>query len=211
MAMSAYDLAHTYFTTYRKPNLVASDENKKRVLTRIEELLDSGWTEYDIINRWLDKDASPSGGNLLRSSEFYWHNQLRLMPGPARMELDIDTGTISHVREPWFLEMRASYTVDDMLDHYLRLFGLARGQVNVNKHLGTFRHLLTRHDVDLLLFMIDACVNGRKDGDEGPPLDPIVVGEYLREAESALNRKITENRNVGSDKIVPKQRAHVAD
>lgn len=207
--MSAYDLAHLYFTEYRKSDFPATEENKRKVLRRINELLDSGWTDVDIIHHWKTGEGEPAGGNLLRSDEFYWHNQLRIMPGPARVEFDLDSGAMKRIQEPWFLEMRASYTVDDLLDYYLKQFGLTRSQVNVNKYLGTFRYLLGRYHVDLLLFMIDACANHRKDADEGPPLDPIVVGEYEPFGRQAMERKITENRLAGGDRVEPRRRVPV--
>lgn len=208
MPMSAYDLAYLYFTEYREPDFPPTEENKRKVLRRVNELLDNGWTEYDMIHYWRDQ-SEPVGGNLLRSDEFYWHNQLRVMPGPAKVEFDLDKGTITRKQEPWFLEMRASYTVEDLLDYYLKQFDLTSSDINVNKYLGTFRYLLSRYDIDLLLFMIDACANDRKEADEGPPLDPIIVGEYEYLGQQAMNRKITENRQAGGDRIEPRRRVPV--
>lgn len=206
MPYSVYDLVYLYFTKYRPASLKPTDENKRKVLGRIKQLLDSGWTEQDIIRRWTDRSAAPAGGNLLKSDRFYWHNALRIMPGPTKVYFDLNTGEITREREEWFLEMRASFTLDDLLDYYLAQFQLSRGQINENRYRGTFRYLLSLYDIDLLLFMVDCCAHDRLDRDEGPPTDPIVISDYEWQGREAMNRKITECRQAGGDKIVVRKR-----
>jgi hypothetical protein len=203
--LSVYDLAYTYFKTYAPGHLLPLADNKRKVLTRINQLLHEGWTDTDLLNKWASGEE-PNYGNLLKPDEFYWHNQLRLMPGATKVTLDIDSGEITRKQEPWFLEMKASFTLDEVVAYYLSQFGLCTPQINLNKYRGTFRYLLTRYDVDLLLFMIDSCVNQRRDSDDGPPLEPITLNEYERSAQSSMNRKITESRQVGGDWVVPRRR-----
>lgn len=218
---SFYDLAFAFIERFYDEE--PADAEKKRVIGEIRQLLLNGWTSEDIVNEFRMfmgsfPDVRPNipelfeylrrkNTNLLHPDRFYYHNQLRLMPGPPKRILDINTGTILKDETPYYLEMRASYTVDDLTDYYVRQSGLAIAPNERKRMIGSFNYLLKTFDVEMVLFMIDAGVNAAYSEDLGKDqLSPLKLADYAAVAEVQLGEKRTENITAGDDRVVPRRR-----
>lgn len=221
MNYSVFDLTFTYIQRFytEEPNR----EEKLRILNQFEDLLFYGWTTEDIVKSLrafqvrypgqrpdlpqLFSKLNPTSNNLLKPNKTYYHNELRLMPGPPKRELDYNTGEIKKVVEEYFLEIRASYTIDNLVDYFIKQFDLPSNGDERKRYIGGFKYLLKTYNIDLVLFMIDAAANLTYSEDRNQrDFNPLDLAEYRHAAETATMNKQTEIRIAGDDKIVPRKR-----
>lgn len=220
-AYSYFDLAFAYIERFYDEE--PSDEEKRRILGEIRWVLASGWTAEDIINEFklfmgsfpdvrpeipeLFEHLRRRNNNLIHPDGFYFHNQLRIMPGPPKRSLDINSGLITKTESEHFLEMRASYTVDDLTDYYIRQSRLPVAPNDRKRMVGAFNYLLKTYNVEMVLFMIDAGVNAVYSEDLGKDsLSPLKLADYIGQAEMQFGEKRTENITAGDDRVVPRRR-----
>lgn len=217
MAISIYDLSYGYLKGYSGEEV--TDRLITESMTFIKQLLSAGWSSDEIIymmkleNDWTlqefkhsFKGKKPKDKNLLKPDEYYWHPQLRCTPGAPKRAIDYDTGMITKIEEPHFLEMRASYTLDDLYWYYIAQHSEPETQGEVNKWKGALRYLLSQYSIDTILFMIDASANFIRAEDYQPFSSPLDMADYVREAQRMMGEKITEERMAGDEGIVPKRR-----
>lgn len=221
MKLSIFDLAFYYIERFctEEPD----DDTKRKIIKDFGVLLTNGWTVGDVtkhIRKFKEKNPglvpdipllfsklSKSEENLLVPNQYYYHNQLRITPGPPKRILDYNTGEIKSMDEEYFLEIRASYTVDDLTDYFLEQFNMPDRWEERRRIIGSFKYLLKTHDIDLILFMIDAASNYSYSEDmDMASFNPIKLGDWKTIAQNHLNEKITENNYSGDDRIVPRKR-----
>lgn len=216
MLVSVYDLAYGYLKKYSSDEI--SDDIVTETLNSFKELLADGWTAESIIRnldhkKWKLQDFlkqfkrnNLKEKNLMKPDEYYWHPQLRIVPDAPKRVVDYDTGLITKVEQPYFLEMRASYTLNDLYWYYTKQHGEPETQGEVGKWKGGLRYLLSQYSLDTVLFMIDASANHIRSEDYQPLNSPLDMADYIREAQRAIGEKITEERTAGDEGIVPKRR-----
>jgi hypothetical protein len=149
------------------------------------------------------------GQNILRSDQVYYHNQLRCIPSPPRCKLDYDTGVITCVSEPFYMEYRASYTLNDLLAFYTQIMPEEKERAlgyDKKRFLGAFAHMVKQQGIDLVLFSIDAQADAFSTKSLTSPFD---LQDYLKSAKALRNEKINEVRIAGLDQVVPKQRPSI--
>lgn len=211
--LSIYDLAFSYIN---KNYTEISNNDKINIINKISEVLNNGSTSNDISNRikkssGCDReynkffDSIKSNGNLLKPNKFYYHNELRIVPGAPLREWNINTGQIENVTQEYYLEMKASYTIDDIINYIKRKEFLSRTLVDINRAKGSINFLLKRYDVDYLLFMIDT-VNDIYSGKQKFARSLVEMAEFDDEAKYNYEQRITESKINGDDKITPKKR-----
>lgn len=222
MARSIYDLVYEYIDIFF-PNEKLKGSEKKIVHKEIKLLLKDGWCEDELISnfrifRRKNREVrtlharktcvkkSKKRKNLLDCSEFYYHNDLRLTSPPPKREIDYDSGEIKVINEPYFLEMKASYSVEDLVKYYGRQCGLRLRDDEIRRYAGSFNWLLKIYTVDAILFMIDAAVNICRSEDQPLPRSPLGIQDYERSARENYDKKKTETVISGSDKVVRKPR-----
>jgi hypothetical protein len=221
MTLSIYDIVHEYLSLFKKK---ATKEFRRTVKNDIKELLANGWCADEIIKVIQQKHRSkpdvnnmypsfwfatkrPKKRNLLTPGKFYYHNDLRLTSPPPKRELDYDTGEIKIVSNvPYFLEMKASYTIDDLIRYYAKQFRIKITKEDWSRYQGSFNWLLKNYKLETILFMIDATVNHCEAEDLPVPSTPLEIRNYYREALEAKNAKKTEAVLSGGNKIVRKKR-----
>lgn len=207
---SIWDLVYEYVIELYpdvKPNI-----NEKRLATgEISNLLRRGFTDQDITNLIqtlpvvhgisLSHEQQSLPLNLLRNpGEIYYHNQLHIISNPPQVLLDIKSGELIRITDEFFLEMRASYTITELITHYSRL-----QKVDLNKDMkrsqGSFEWLLKNNSLDIILFTIDYVT------DHDIKLKaPISLNQYIALGEEQRKEKINELKLMGSDWCVPKRR-----
>lgn len=218
--VSAYDLAYGYIKTN---GFDVTSAIKKSIINCITEVLNNGAISNDIIskikgsknnNQEHDKyfKSIKSTGNLLKHSLIgdksdivYYHNELRVIPDAPLVYFDIDSGEMKKAKQDYFLEMRASYTLDDLFAYAKKKESLIKCTANENRTKGSLKYLLGKYDVDFLLFIIDTAneIYNSKLRSFRNILD---IEEYESEAKENYERRITECAISGTDKIVYKKR-----
>lgn len=218
--ISTYDLAYGY--------IKANDFNitsaiKKNIINCIMEVLNNGATSEDIIIKIKKhknnnqehskyfKSIKPNG-NLLKHSfigdkeeKVYYHNELRVIPSAPLVHFDIDSGDMKKQHQEYFLEMRASYTLDNLLEYVKKKESLVKCISNYNRTKGCFKYLLEKYDIDFLLFIIDTA-NEIYNSNLRSFRNVLDITEYEDEARENYERRITECAISETNKIVYKKR-----
>lgn len=218
---SIFDLSFAFIERFHSHE--PSKEEKVQIIRDFEELLMYGWTIEEIqkvLRSFMTKHpnvrpdipklfskVSSRRANLLTQGIFYYHNQLRITPGPPKRDLDYNTGKIVKIDEEHYLEMRASYTIEDLADYYIYQLNLTPSVQERTRLIGAIRYLLKQYPIDLLLFMIDQATNYLQYGDKSRrDYNPLNLSDYRGQAEGAMNEKVTETKLSGDDRIVPRKR-----
>lgn len=216
---SMYDLAFHFIQDFYGAS--CPQETKEKVLDEIVDLLYRGFTSGEIARRWKTyrreypgsipdfqtlyaKD--PEEENLLTPDKMYYHNALILIPPPPKRTFDPESGEIHKENHPYFLEIRASFTIRELVEYYVRSFSLTPDEEDLHQYEGAMKWLLKYHDVEQILFMIDVAANLCRSEDL-EPIPPVRLREYRRDAENIRLTKITELRAMGEERIVPRKRA----
>lgn len=217
---SVYDLVEEYRGIFC-PDERFEREDKKVLLRSLKKCLNSGWNaheiiqafrvykkrgyelEFDVTKMMRGRSATP---NLLNSRRFYYHNALRLTAAAPKRVINYDTGDIISVNEPYFLEMKASFNVDDLVEYYVRHIKPQTMQDTVSRYKGVFGYLLKSYDVEAILFMVDALVNHVLSNDAKKPSTPFDCEKYYDEAREMRDKKKTEAVLSGGNEVVRKKR-----
>ena len=218
--ISIYDLAFDYMEKFP----VSDDKaTKKEVIIEMAYLLAEGWTDKEIATH-LDKFRASNPGkvpdlklifkdkerketNLLMPLKFYYHNELRVLPPPPVVDVDYNTGEFKKVVSDYYLEMKASFTINDLYEYYLTKDGLyEKATMNPNRVLGSLSWLVNKFPLDQVLFMIDIAYDIITTNDKPPLSTPMEIQDYFQKSADALNQKVTESKIAGDGKIVPKKR-----
>lgn len=218
---SIYDIVYDYIDTfYRDESL--DREDKKTIHLEVKKLLMNSWCTDEIISTFkaakknrpdifslkvakLFVSKRPKKINLIEPGVFYYHNDLRLTCGPPKREIDYDTGIVTVINDTYFLEMKASYSVEDLIHYYMRQVGKSKSD-DTNRFKGSLLYLLKSYTVEELLFMIDVMVNTCKADDLPLPSSPLDSQKYYKEAKEVISLKKTETIQAGGKAIVRKKR-----
>lgn len=223
---SVYDLAY-YFIRENNLDGIGPIE-KKNIINEIIEVLNNGATDNDIYkkitkvkknNKNYDKyfrDIRPNG-NLLKHEKIirymnqgtmFYHNELRLRPEAPKVRFDLDSGLMIKEEQEYFLEMKASYTIDDVCDYIGRKKFLRKAVENRARAIGGLKILIKRYSVDKLLFVIDAAndVYSSKNMFLRSVLD---IADYEQEGLENYKSKVTECAISNTDRIVYKRRGEL--
>lgn len=217
---SVYDLVEEYRDVFCPDEKFERGE-KKELVRSLKACLDKGWNsheiiqafrvykkkgyelEFDVTKMMRGRSATP---NLMNSRRFYYHNALRLTAAAPKREINYDSGEIISVNEPYFLEMKASFNVDDLVDYYVRHIKPETRKDTASRYKGVFSYLLKSYNVEEVLFMIDALVNHVLSNDAKKPSTPFECENYYTEAVEMRDKKKTEAVLSGGKKVVRKKR-----
>lgn len=219
---SIYDIVYDYMDLFYKDERLTK-EQKKTIHAEVKKLLQAGWCSSELYSAFKEeKRKSPDRKtlkvstllkgkrkkelNLVSPTRFYLHNALRLTSPPPKRSIDYDSGEITSVSIPYFLEMKASFTVDDLVKYYGRQTGIRLKSHELSRYAGSFKWLLKSYDVEQILFMIDATINMCMAEDMPMPYNVLDIQKYYKEGQLAYNQKQTETVLSGGKKIVRKKR-----
>ena len=131
-----------------------------------QRLIDNGFTEIEARNIMLDNklniDDLAYEDSLIMTSDdsIYYHNELQIHSKPGYY--DPETGRIE--KEPYYLEMRYRYTMDDLLEYYYSKLSVPIQFRNTKRDVGAFKHIISDYKftnmntVDFVLYIIDYAV-----------------------------------------------------
>jgi hypothetical protein len=205
--LSVYDL--TYYYLMKNYNSEPSKEVRNKIMNKILIKLKHGWTDielYKAIKKDEDLDSmySDKKYNIL-PNKFHYHNQLRITPEMNVKAVDdieleqVDSG--EH-----YLEMRASYTLDELFNYYIDTLGLNKEEIDYKKAVGSLRYLVNKYGVDLTLYMIDSYLIEILEGRKQLSSNTILLSDMIDIARDTLNRKKDEARSMRNDRFKPRKR-----
>ena len=193
------------------------DATKVYIIREIREVLIHGATYQDLNNKIQnipcnDKDykkyfksIKTSCVNLIDPQKFYYHNQLRVFPDAPTRTLNPNTGVIEKNEFEYFLEIKASYTIDDLINYLSTKTTFSNIISNKTKLIGGLKFLLNKHDIDFLLFLIDAlCVI--YDNQKRKSKNIFEIEDFIEDAKNNYNMKISESAINGTNKVTPRKR-----
>lgn len=140
--------------------------------------------------------------NLLLVGKAYVHPQLQITNPPPTMRI-VD-GVIIDNEEPFFLEFKTSYTLEDLHGYFKRKMEIAGSMTPKIK--GAYEYLLKSYDVELILFMIDEAWAHHNAMNAPYPKNPLRLSDFEEEASELyfLRRDVCEEG--GFLNGVPRQR-----
>ncbi len=210
---SVYELA---FNLINKNYKEIDNKTKVKIINKIIEVLQNGSTYHSInskiqtcpinsedVERYLESTRISGSSNLINFNTFYYHNELRVVPPAPEVYFDLNTGDF--IREPfeYFLEMKASYTIDDLINYLQTKPSMSLLFNNKSRLVGGLNSLLQKYNIDKILFAID---HTDMVYDRRFLKNIFEIEEYIKEAEDSYNIKMTESVVNGTNKIVPKKR-----
>lgn len=203
MEYSIYDLVYLQLAKINKYD----DNTKKKYLSLIKILIENHYTDKEIIqsinDNTLDKLISRTslGENLIIPNRIYFHKELRLSPKTVTVEFDYNTGELTKNEEPYFLEMKSSYTVENLKRYFINTLQPI-ANMDTNRINGAFKWLIKYYDLEILLFMIDCA----SEGDLKNVRNPLQIREYYEVALDKYEYVKKMSKINGDDAIVPKKR-----
>jgi hypothetical protein len=131
-----------------------------------QRLIDNGYSERDAQKILLDNKLSLEGfeyeDSIINTTEdsIYYHYELQIHSKPG----GFDPVTMRVIKQPYYLEMKSRYTMDQLLDYYYNKLLVPIHFRDNKRDIGAFNHLISYyrfdkiHTVDFLLFVIDYIV-----------------------------------------------------
>ena len=225
---TSYEYQDCYkLASYFVHNFIQINENKEvhisRAIQSIHNLIEKGWTvegiketldqfakEYPnllsnirIIEEIMSNKQPPD--NLMDPDVFYYHNELRITSKPPKLKFDKKTKKYIRKEEPFFLEMKPVYTMQDLLRYWYKSNKTFADERMMKRDKGRFQYLLDYYDLDELLFMIDLAQADRKEKNIKPLKNIFHLEPYIEEAKKAIERKRSISRMQGIDEIIKRK------
>lgn len=142
-------------------------EDYKKTANLFQYLIDAGINDGDIYmitglvkpKSCLSIEDIPLSlweNSLLEKDKFYFHKELQVTPPPPGWDTDEDY--------VFYKEMKIRYTLDDVLDYFIRVSGVRAEWVARDKEIGSIKYLLKEYKkfkfiepIDFILHLIDYC------------------------------------------------------
>ena len=218
---SIYDLAFGYLKLFQQ--LDKERDYKQSILNGFRALTQSGWTDRELIHHLLKvskteeretfdlfsyfQSKKPTEVNLLTKPKVYYHNLLRLTSPPPVIDFDYNTGEAIRKVEPYFLEMRASFSIRELVDYFKSKTHLYVSEVMPDARIiGAFKWLIKNFELELILFMIDEAEIQISSGRSQSLKNPSDVHEFFVPAKLQYEKKRNACKLAGGDQIVPRRR-----
>jgi hypothetical protein len=218
---SAEELAQ-YFVYQITQSRVGIEARIGSAMQAIPQLLEKGWTLYDIKNQLdqfartypqvavniyhigeiMDKIEPPN--NLMEPDVFYYHNQLRVTSAPTRIRKD-ETGKMVRVSEPFFLEMKKCYSMKDLMNYWYEQMGITPNDHMVRQDEGKFKYILGNYTIDEVLFSIDAARAIRRDLQVRPLRNAFELDKYIEDGRQFIKQKENAHKMQGINREVKKE------
>lgn len=137
--------------------------------------------------------------SLLKAGRFYYHPALQEAPPPPVVEaLPDGTFKSSYDDEEFFLEIKDSFTLDDLVEYmYKRVPQMRR--THREREKGAFKHILQYTELDVLLYAIDEGAV-----DEQAPRSAFDFEDYVEQAERIYEERQNTLFTEGLDHVIPR-------
>lgn len=150
------------------------------------------------------KEIKRDPNNLMHPNAFYYHPVLQLTPPPPVVrQLDDGSFVSSYEEEDFFLEMKDSFTYEDLVDYFHKVMNIS-GEGYRQRDVGAFKHLLKSHSLDEVLYTIDASRFYAEDYSKPLPKNPFDIRDYTDEGASVLDERKNTCYMEGLDRVIPR-------
>lgn len=202
---SVFDLATVYTMFYK------DKYDYKTLVNYFAYTLDKGFTWKDCLRFIANSDDfntfknhKPQYGiNIIKQNTMYYHKNLRVQPEPSISDVDYNNGTIVSTEQEHFIEMVASYTLDELYDYFVSLDIYDTKQWQKNRVYNMLKYYVEKYDVDTVLFMFEAMVNSIE---EDQYFDLNKIDNMYPIAQTYKQSAIANCRSNNSDTIKPRKR-----
>lgn len=210
---SVYDLAAFYIMLY-----VGRQVNKdelENIVNKISYILDKGYTFKECVNILINNmnnkknfkimnilNCSSSYKNIIKQNEMYYHKELRIQPEPSVTDIDYNTGTMISTKQEYFVEIAASYTMEDLMKYLLSFGYVNTYQWQHSRLKGLIEHYIKKYGIDTVLFMFEAIA----DNIEEREFDFNKFDNYYQIAKNYMNNIINNCSANGGNKLEPRKR-----
>lgn len=142
--------------------------------------------------------------NLIQAGKFYYHPALQVAPPPP-MVIQLDDGTFqsSYETEEFFLEIKESFTYENLVEYFYRVME-HDGVSFKERDLGAFKHILRSYDLDVVLYTIDEARFLAEDLTKPIPRSPFDIRDYFEEGMSVLEDRKNTCYMEGLDRVIPR-------
>jgi len=206
-----------------------TQEQKNNIINTISNLLQNGYSDRDIklvIDKHIrkfgvekditqvfdDRHKKPTDDvNLIDPNKFYYHSSLRIAPGPPTTKYNPETREITRRYEDYFLEMKASYTIKDLVKYYCETMKIKMNKHTISRYHSVFENLLSSYSLDRILFTIDAAAEIRQSNHLNPLVNPFGLTDYMHTGEENYSLKVNLSKQEGVDEIVYRKRPPIFD
>lgn len=210
---SVFDLAAIYTMLY-----VGRQINKnelKNIVNKFSYILDKGYTFKECISIMFENMNNKANfkianimkytskhGNIIKQNQMYYHKELRIQPEPTITDIDYNTGTMISTEQEYFVEIAASYTIEELMKYLLSFGYVNTYQWQYSRLKGLMEHYIKKYGIDTVLFMFEAIA----DNIEEREFDFNKFDNYYQTAKSYMNNIINNCTSNGGDKIAPRKR-----
>ncbi len=127
--------------------------------------------------------------NILEPGAFYYHPQLQVAPPPPTV-IQLDDGTFqsSYENQEFFLEIKESYTFEELVDYFYKVMGHEDASFK-ERDIGAFKHMLRSYDIDTILYTIDEARFMAEDLDKHIPQSPFDIRDYIENGKEVLEER----------------------
>lgn len=213
---SVFDLSAVYIMLHLRRRPTA--EEQKFIVHKFCDILNSGYTFQAITNAMINafNQKRPLGNptellfllknapkeNMLKQG-MYYHKELRIQPEPSVTDIDYNTGTMISSGQEFFVEIAASYTMDDLIKYLLSFGYVNQTEYPVNRLKGLIKFYLNKYDLDTVLFMMEAVADNIEDKQT---FNFERFDSYYSIGNGYMQNIRNNCRSTGGDVVVPRKR-----
>lgn len=203
---SIEELAH-YFVYQITQAKVGIEGRIKSALSTLPRLLERGWSLYEIkveldqfakdypqvatniyhVDEIMSKKEPPD--NLMEPDVFYYHSELRLMSAPPTIRKDPETGKLVRYSEPFYLEMKKRYSMQELIDYWYRTMDITPNEHMIRQDEGKIKYVLGNYTLDEVLFAMDVSKSLRIERQQRPLRNIFELDKYIEDAREYLLKK----------------------
>lgn len=210
---SVYDLAAIYVKLF-----VGRPVNKdelKNITDKFSYILDKRYTFKECVNILISNinnkkcfkilnilNYKSSFTNIIKQNQMYYHKELRIQPEPVVVDIDYNTGTMVSTKQEYFVEIAASYTIEELMNYLLSFKYVNTYQWQYSRLKGMMEHYIKKYGIDTVLFMFEAIDNNIEDGE----FDFNKFDNYYQIAKKYMDNIINNCITNGGDTFEPKSR-----
>lgn len=163
----------------------------------IEDFMNNSFGDFKVL-----KELTTEKDNLISPGIFYNHPLLQESRKKPAYIMDTKTMELTEApSEPFFLEIKESFTMTDLLHYYYSSH--RREPLPGTSHATQFYNLLNDFGLDKVLFLIDASVQDFHDNEQGARV-PAFLPEYIDEAKSLMNSRTNLLKEGGLTRVYPR-------
>ena len=128
---------------------------------KYQRLIDNGYTNKEankiLIDTKLNIDNYEHPDSIIDTETLYRHHELQIHSKPG----GFDPATCTVIKRPYYLEMKARYTMDNLLNYYYTKLIIPPMFRDEKRDVGAMNHLINNfkspmiNSVDFILFVID--------------------------------------------------------